>query len=490
MGDDLGEAERPSPARSPAPGTISAHGVQHLGFDLQSIESFYSLDAELTTAAWASSTDDASEARDEDLDTAWTCEVKVDSSCALSVQFPQASMVTAIRLYAAGSPGQRERGEVARISQLRLHTDDGYVDIDLPEGRAHRSVLFDEPVSTHDLSLEVLATHGMSAQDRIAIAEIEIYGIEGAPREGLNLDPRDAYVDSGANAWHEREHDSALRPSFLGFVDAVGQRRSFTRGTAIYGRRGDDYLLIENIRQTDCDTNKGSYVLLDQRSRMVYSLGDMGGAGGSVYRHMEGKGFFVGHVDRETIASRGITEVAGRLKWADSSAHLEPVEQLERWGVDAQALARGGRRASVLPPGCQRISAGPPELAEASEYSDWVECAIDGDRHAYLGSDTCGEGWGVILVDDQGELLAHEGHDEHANRGMRFLRSASGLLVEVQGAGSEESRVLRIHGGGIETFGSGTTLAVRPPSHCGCGDEFVNLRAPEDLGADDYTETC
>ncbi len=482
-------------AKAPAP--IAGQGVKSLGFRLDKITHLFSLAATAKTPDWgAPGQGEAKLARDDELDTAWQCKFGEAKPCVLGLALPEQAKVEALRMYVAAGPRYRDYTKHPRVAKVRVHTVAGYVDASLPDGANHVYVRFEAPINTQFLALEVLDTHAGKSDALVHIAEIEIYGTDGAPRQPIELDPDYAWAGWETTAWSTSSAAHTIRHVFLHFArpDAPGSppsSRRLLRATAVFGEVGDDYLLFERLYGTDCAEVRGSYVLFDKRNRMFYPLGELGGAATPVYRHADGRGFAVGWVGDGVFTAKGVVEEAGELKWKRppkvAPEHGDAL--LREWGFELEPLARA-QPISAAVPGCHRAAAGElAVLASAAKFSqastedpaNWLVCSV-GDDTLYA-SAPCGHSARAYQL-SAGKLVGkHEGKHDDA-RGLRLRRVGDRLMVELSSKSGDSGVLLWAEPGQLIELDDAAGLFVRPPSTCSeCDDEWSNPTAPSEAFA-------
>lgn len=485
-------------ARSPAASPIAGKGAKSLGYNLDKIAHLFSLAATAKIPDWgAQGHGEAKLARDDDLDTAWRCEFSEqpaggDASrpCVLGLALPEQAKVEVLRLYTAAGPRYRDYAGHPRVAKVRVHTEAGYVDASLADGANHAYVRFDAPIETQWLAIEVLETHAGKDDALVHLAEVEVYGTDGAPRQPIELDPDFAWVGWETTTWSASANDHTIRQVFLHFSrpsatpDVPPSSRRLLRASAVFGRASDDYLLFERLHGTDCDRTRGSYVLFDKRNRMHYPLGELGGAGANVYRHAAGRGFAVGWIGDGVFTVKGVVEEAGMLEWRrpPSQPPLNGEAQLREWGFETEPLARAQAIGEAIP-GCHRATAGELDpLLTAAKFMqvgaehprDWLVCTV-GDDTLYA-SAACGKRARAYQLEDGKLIGKHESKHEHA-RALRLRRVGDRLLVELSAAG-DNSTLLWAEPGRLLELGSHASLFVRPPAACSeCDDNWPNPTA-------------
>ncbi|PRP95541.1 hypothetical protein ENSA5_38240 [Enhygromyxa salina] len=485
--------------KSSAASSVSAKGAKGLGFSIEKISHLFALKATAKVPEWgARGEGEAKLTRDDDLDTAWRCEFGGDAPCVLGLALPEKAKVEVLRLYTATGPRYRDYKGHPHVARVRVHTDAGFVEADLPEGANHAYVRFAAPVETQSLAIEVLGVHEGNKDKQIHLAEVEVYGTEGVPRPPITLDPSLAWVGWETTTWGGADLDHKIRQLFVYFArdgedgEDGPPRRRFARATAVFGQLGDDYALFERLYGTKCEGASGNYMLFDKRNRMYYALGELGGAGAEVYRHAAGRGFAVGWMNDEgQFTVKGVVEEGGKLKWKrpPKAGVADGRAQLSAWGFDPDPLDRGVEHGGAVA-GCHRGGAGELEpviaaakLATGGELDPaaWMICSVGGDT--LYASAPCGGHARAYQLDGAGKLIGeHESKDADA-RGLRLRRSGDQLFVELSSKQGDSSSLYLAEPGRLVELERNGGLAVRPPSTCGvCEDAWLNPEAPASEG--------
>jgi hypothetical protein len=474
------------------PLAVKAKGSKSLPSSLKKIQHLYALAATAKQPEWgASGTGEPKLSRDDDLDTAWVCNHGQATTCVLGLALPEPAKVEIVRVYGAGGPRFRDYNGHPRMKKVRVHTDAGYVDVDLPDGANHAYVLFDTPVETQTLALELLDVHKGKTDSAAHFAEVEIYGTEGAPRTPIVLDPAQAWVSWETTAWDEgKTGKHTIRQTFVEFLrpeSEVGKpplTRRFMRATGVYGKAGDDYLLFERLFSTDCTEIEGSYLLFDRRNRMFYPLVDLGGAGAPVYRHKDGRGFASGWIDGDRFTVKGIVEEAGELKWKRPPKELpeDPLAQLAEWGFETTPISRGGALTDSTP-GCGKPTAADLDaMAKAAKLpmggefdpAQWLECGAGNDT-LYVNA-VCDAPAQAYLVGVANALTGKYASKDPDSRGFRVRRiddQGTSMLLELSGEKGDSGVVYFVDAGVWHQLDKAGGLFVRPPSTCvACKDEW------------------
>ena len=477
--------------KADAAATVKAKGAKNMGFSIDKIAHLFALDATLKVPGWgAAGEGEVALGQDDDMDTAWRCEVGQDKPCVLGLALPEAAKVEAVRLYTAAGPRWRDYKAHPRLAEVRVHTDAGYVDVKLADGANHTYVRFADPVETQSLALEVLSTHEGNKDAVLGFAEVEVYGTDGVPRPPMALDPAEAWLNWETTTWGK----GTIRQLFVYQAQPGGggeegpARRRIARATGIFGHAGDDYALFERLNGTTCETADGSYVLFDKRSRMYYPLGDLGGAAAEVYRHSLGHGFAVGWRNDEgefTIA--GVVEEEGKLrrKRPPKDGVDNGDAQLREWGFETKPLSRGESLTGVVA-GCHRAGGGelspvesvaPPEAD--MDPSKWMVCNV-GDTTVFA-SAPCG-GYALAYQMDSSDKITGEYESKNQDaRGLRLRRSGDALYLELSSQDGDSSTLYLASPEAFVQLERNGGLAVRPPSECrACSDAWINPYAFDD----------
>jgi hypothetical protein len=484
-------------ARATSPATITASGSKSLGFNLDKISHLFALAATAKVPAWGASTDGAGDAgaaklaRDDDLDSAWRCEFGGAKPCVLGLALPEPAKVEALRVHVAAGPGFREYLAHPRIAKVRVHTAAGYLDAELADGANHAYVRFDAPIETQQLALEVLDVYPGKADARVQVAEIEIYGTDGVPRQPIELDPSYAWLSWETTTWAASAAGHTIRQVFVNFAqpgldgEPPSSKRWF-RASAVFGRGDDDYLLFERLHGTDCVATRGSYVLFDKRNRMFYPLGDLGGAAAEVYRHANGRGFAVGWIADGLFTIKGVVEEAGELTWkrppAQAPADLVSARALlQEWGFEQTPLARAQPQAAGLSgaiAGCRSANTVELELlarvaklerGAIADPSAWLACSVGPDT--LFATAACGQRQPARAYQmAAGALVGSLVSDGPDTRGLRLRRVGDRLLVELSRLDGDSSSLVWAEPGQLVELGGGARagagLFVRPPAGC------------------------
>lgn len=500
--------------KATTPLAFAAKGGKSLPNSLAKIQHLYALAATAKQPDWgAPGTSEPKLSRDDDLDTSWTCEFGQANACVLGFALPESAKVEILRIYAAAGPRFRDYTGNPRVDELRVHTDAGFVDVSLPDGANHAYVIFDKPVETQTIALELLGVHAAKSSKLAHFADVEIYGSEGVPRAPIALEASQAWVSWETTAWDEgKSGKHTIRQTFVEFLrpDALSSPRDpatppasrrFTRATGVYGKDGDDYMLFEKLYGVGdaCGEIEGSYLLFDRRNRMFYPLHDLGGAGAPVYRHREGRGFAVGWIDAERFTVSGVVEKAGKLEWkrAPKQAPEDPMALLAEWGFETTPMSRGGTLEQP-PGGCSKAtSEGIARLIKAAKLplggeidpAQWLSCASGSDT--LFASAVCNATPQAYLVGSSDGLLGKWTHKQPDARGLR-VRAVGGVdarLVELSTGQGASSVLYWVEQGSFAQLEKAGGIVVRPPKTCTpCADEWGALPVEDETGETGGTE--
>jgi len=357
-------AEVPVGARSELPSTdfkatsksaVAAKAHKELGYRAApAMKGIYGLQGRPAAVSWAAAAEGEESLQDDDLNTAWTCRPDSQHGCAIGFELPQASPVKVVRIWGAAGPKWNQYQATPRPALVRLHSDAGYVDVQLPDGAGFRYVVFAKPIETQRLVLEVLGTHGGTQGKEIAIAEFEVFGTSGDRRAPLDVDSESVGLFHERNPWIERSGNYVIRHVFLTEGEGDEQRR-FARGTAMLGKKGDRLLLIEDWMAYACTPPEGGnlreYSVLDQKSRLVYSLPAQAEA--PILRHPQGLGFAFPNGEKSWFAVIEGDDV--RI------ASTNTATQLAELGFENAGEAKRSANHVDLPSGCAGNGTAPSE---------------------------------------------------------------------------------------------------------------------------------
>ena len=484
--------------RAEAAGSAQAKAEKSMGFKIAPLTGLYALAAAPAVPSWgASSSGDAAAIRDDDLRTTWACETGGDKPCVVGVAFAERSSVKAIRFFGASGPNWRDYKGAGRIKKARIHTDGGHYELGFKDGAQHHYVVFDAPIDTQTVTLEVLELHKGNKTQTAHVAELEVYGGSGPKRPPLDLDPAQMFVTFETEAWKEGSAGGTIRLAFLEDARGAAAQR-LMRGTALYGNKGDRYLLVEKLFGTDCTSYNGSYILLDQQTRMFYPLGKLGGMAGQVFAHGSGLGFAIVGPDGAPEAQRAITLEGEELKIRRPSRKTKEDAAAARaeWGVGDDPLPRGPE---ALPAGCvagDNKDAKLDALVELEGFeeidpSHFVVCDLGEGNTAIVGNTPqCSKSWIVAVVDADGEI-AHQRRPKKADgRGVRVAKlDGVGLVVEATKKDGASADLLTVAPDGIETWQRGASLVVRAPGSCNaCDDALLGGSAKIERGDGEEAE--
>ena len=438
-----------------------AKGGTDMGFKISGLSELYALEAALDAAPWGASSDsDPALMRDDNVATAWLCKREAQKRCAIAVHLSEDASLAAVRLYAP------------RVKRLRVHTREGFVDVELPEAQTHTYALLGQRVRTRYVGVEVLEAWG-AAKKPIEVAEIEVYGDAGTARAGLDIDPARAYVVHERDPWRKRGEEYEASPAFIELVDAAGGTTRFAHGTALVGRRGDRFLLIERITAARCGSATATFFLLDTHTRMVAPLGALSGGGSSVFRHQGGTGLALGYADDRTSELSGVVladDATYVRKKTPARQDRRSADTFAAWGFDREPLLRGGM---PVEDACTPVKVSEPGRRV------W-RCSLASKHVAQLSDDTrCGKTWNIEVVGPDGASVATASGKGRGSHLWVSKIEPGELLVEAALDG-RPSQVFRLTESGIQAL-EGTALALRvpPPCRSSCQVRFLNPGAPE-----------
>ncbi|MFV8749847.1 hypothetical protein ACNOYE_04800 [Nannocystaceae bacterium ST9] len=525
-GDSKGSADTGTPSDPAIPGTetddpralalavtqaktplaIKAKAGKALPSSLKKIQHLYALAASAKQPEWgATGEGEPKLSRDDDLDTAWTCKTGQATNCVLGFALPEPAKIEIVRIYGAAGPRFRDYTGHPRLGKVRVHTDAGFVEVTLPDGANHAYVLFDQPVETQTLAIELLDVHKGKTDPSAHFADVEIFGTEGVPRTPIMLDPSQAWVSWETTAWDDGPQGKyTIRQTFIEFMRSEGPvaandpakpplSRRFLRATGVYGKAGDDYLLFERMFASTCDESEGSYLLFDRRNRMFYPLVDLGGIGAPVYRHREGRGFAAGWIDGERFTVKGIVEEAGELHWKRPPKQLpeDPLALLSEWGFETTPISRGGRLAEP-PAGCGKadaaaidrlLTAAKLPLGGEIDPASWLTCKVGTDTlFVSAMCDAPAQAYSISATDTLVGKFVSKTAD---SRGFRLRRTEVGesLLLELTTEQGASSLLYWVDAGSFAQLEKAGGLLVRPPTGCpACTDEWGAIDESAETG--------
>jgi hypothetical protein len=279
-----------------------------------------------------------------------------------------------------------------------------------------------------------------------------------------------------AERWRHQQGDFGgyfvARPSWLQLVRDDGSGPRIARGDAIFGHRGDRLLLVRRLRQTDCTTTEGSFVVLDQKTRLWLDVGPLGGLDRPVYRHAQGLGFRVGDpapgvpaheigLARDVIAARPVTVAsAGYSERPDA-------------GDAAATIALPGppcRRAAKHDLARLPRARGEPPFVGRAAIDRWISCDTGKGGSVLLsGPASCPGGWGVYSLDRAGRLVDHAWSKTPDARGPRAASIAGRLVIELDRRGGDEAELWGVDDRGkLVLLEQGVGFSAPWPGACAC----------------------
>jgi hypothetical protein len=488
---DVGTARPPGPLeRARLKLTYVTKDARHMGFNLRTLAETYALAGAVEVPEWSDPGEgDLLDTRDDDLDTGWRCTPSRETTCAFGIHFPEPATVTMVRLWAMGPTSDGPKSH-PRLEEIRIHTDEGYSDVLYADEEDFAFAIFGRPITTRQLTIEVVAVHEGKKSAALSLGDIEVFGEAGAAREPLVLDPSIAVVRPGGDAWRKTGMTHVLERSFVDLVRPDGTLRRFAPGSALLGRPGDRIVLLEQLLQTVCKVQQGRYFAIDTQTRVWLPLGDLGGIPGDVYAHDKGQGFAVGYADLDLARLQGVfLQAETYVRTKTNRMERQPyTETFATWGVSDGALPRGGFVTSAPLAPCRAATA--EDLApmaksrggKAPAADRWLACDLGREHAALLTSGgECGSGWEILVLGPKGRAVAQrKGTGKSGGSRLRVRSSEElGLFVEV-GDGTEITRTFVVRSDDIVDLPEGTALAQRPPAACRkrCDDEFPNPRGP------------
>lgn len=466
-----------------APGKAKSAG--QLGFDLAALSNLYAVDGTPLAASWgAAGTGDPAAMRDDDLGTAWRCptpaaSTDVSTHCVAGLSFAGPVTLHSVRLFAAAGPKWNDYRAHPRPKRVRLHTDAGWFDVALEDGSAHHYINLATPVTTRTLAIEVLELHAGKKKPELWFAELEAFGSAGPTRPPLQLDPSRVVISFETEAWKTEGSGNAIRIAFAEELAAeTGARRRLMRATAIHGDADDRFLVVERRFGTDCTTDRGSYLLLDRATRVLFPLGDKAEVPAAVTLRADGLGaMFVR--DAEPEHARALVYEGEQLvRHQPKTKAGETAEQLAaRLAFVGAAATRGGVEPGAAMGTCVAGTTDEALVGRIGTALDVLNlhgaqasiCPLPDGSKAVVGTDgaACGPRWYAAVVAPSGEIIAQNLAGEGDGDGAHFMPMADlGVVLEGTRAGGATSDLWRLDAKGITMIVKGGALAVRDPKMC------------------------
>ncbi|MEM9453568.1 MAG: hypothetical protein AAGF11_05285 [Myxococcota bacterium] len=454
---------------------------EHMGFDLARLSKLQALAGAIEVPEWSDpGQGTARMVRDDDLRTAWVCELAPEQSCAIGIHFPRTAEVDAIRLFAA-TPAKQS---YARPKVVRIHTDEGWAEAKLANEDGLWSVQLGEPVRTRNLTVEVMEAYDDAP---VHLAELEIYGRNGTPRPPLTIDLSRRVVSFQTPVWRKKSRTHTAGKAFAEQVDVDGRLRRLFPGTALIGRPGARLLLLERADWSTCNDHQGTYSLLDTQTRVMVPLGDMGGFAGQVFAHTQGLGFAMGRIDGDDPEVQGAV-LDGASYERRSISRLErrePRDLLAAWDISDKPLERADALPMGDPPtGCEPaeaevVAALLPRLPRRTKIpaKHWRACTLGSGASLLLSTGgSCGKEWHMAVVDAEGELVeAHSG--KHSGSHFRLRRVDQETILVEHWGNADDPRLFQADEGSLVQVEGAVGFSMRPPVGCRkrCDIELADL---------------
>jgi hypothetical protein len=484
---------------------LPGHGSASMGFRVDKLAAVYALAGAIEVPPWSAPHEGGPRTmRDDDIDTAWTCVPSGEDRCAVGMHFPSVAKAHSIRLFAA----TQDFEFYPRPKRVRVHTEAGFTDVLLADTNAPQFIEFAEPVVTRNLIIEVLEVFPGSAKEpKIHITDLEVFGVAGVAREPLELDPSTAVVVPTISPWRKAARATYDRTEmFVHWTDSEGNLHRLVEGTALRGRKGDRLLLIERVSgQGECDAPRGTFFMLDTKTRVTAPLGDLDGVGGDTFRAADGQGIVIGYQGKLDTQLNGIFAEPGKYRRRQTPfrADLRAGEDyFEEWKLDAQKLRREppalnesiegctiGDEALVAELNAAKEAAAPKKRRrkpkkrrgdpEGDRPAAWQICELsDGARAFITDNGPCGASWEMTVLGSDGTIVATQsGKGERSF--LRVARLGDNMLVQV-GDGTDQTSVWRATAEGLTEVAPRGMFALQPPAICreNCLEPFPNPNAP------------
>ncbi len=484
---------------------LPGRGATSLGFRIDQLASVYALAGAIEVPSWSAPSEGSPRLlRDDDLDTAWTCIPNADERCAIGMNFPSTAKVHSLRVFGAAL----EYTTYPRPKRLRVHTEAGFTDALLADTNEPQFVLFAQPVVTRNLVVEVLEVFpGTAKVPQIHLSDFEVYGVAGVAREPLDIDPGTTVTVPSSTPWRKAGRATFDRQEmFLHWVDGDGNLHRFAEGSALRGTKDDRILLIERLSgQGECDAPRGTFFMLDTKTRVTAPLGDLDGVGGDTFRAVDGQGIAVGYKGKLDTKLNGIFSDDGKYRRRQTPFRLDlrtGHDYFEEWGLDTHLVRREPPALNESIEGCTlgtedvlaeleaaRAAANPKKRKkkprrrrgdeEANRPAAWQVCTLPGGARAFITDHgPCGAFWEMTVLDANGAVIASETKKSERSF-LRVARKDDNLLVQV-GDGSDTTSIWRVSPEGITEIAPGAMFAVQPPAACreNCLEPFPNPGAP------------
>jgi hypothetical protein len=466
--------------QSTAAATGKAKSEGQLGFDLAKLSELYALEGTPLAGTWgAEGTGELAAVRDDDLLTAWECPHTALRHCVAGLSFAEPVTLSSLRLFAAAGPKYNDYRAHPRPKNIRVHTDAGWYDVKLGDGSTQNYINLTPAPTTKTVAIEVMDVHAGKKKPTIWFADLEAYGTSGPKRPALALDPSRVVISFETEAWKPEGTNNTIR---IAFADELrtgeAKPRRFMRATAIHGQADDRFLVIERRFGTDCVAHRGSYLLLDRETRVLFPLGDKGAVPASVTLRSDGLGAMFVRAEDPDRGKALVYEDDEVKRHSPKAKAGETTKQLAaRLAFVDAAVTRGGSQPGAAPAGCV---AGMSDTAlvdrvgtaigltglRASEASI---CTIEGGSRVVVGTDgaACKPRWFAAVLGPAGEVVASNVAPEGDADGAHFAAMPGiGVILEGTRAAGATSDLYALDAAGIRMIVKGGALAVREPLAC------------------------
>ncbi|MBN2343471.1 MAG: hypothetical protein JXX29_04725 [Deltaproteobacteria bacterium] len=240
---------------------------------------WYGIDA---TPVSSSNRGRALNARDDNLLTAWTCDMSKDSACVYTLRMSQPADICAIRLFATVGSDQQSAQQQGYTKTMNVHTDQGVTTVELLRRYNYQYIVFPNCVSTQVVSLQAIDSHLPADSAEMALSEVELLGTRGAKRSPMELTDDPIVTVTDHSFWVSKtEHcdncvyqGSSATPAWLEQIDSHGNRRRMVQGHRSIATHSKRFILTSRTTSEYCPGacayTTQNHTLIDTWNRTMY----------------------------------------------------------------------------------------------------------------------------------------------------------------------------------------------------------------------------
>lgn len=363
--------------------------------------------------------------QDDNLLTHVECAVGSESPCVIEIRLPAICLVKGLRFFGGRGTSRKDYLEGGRIKQLRVRTADAVGEATLDDHWDFTWVMFDAPVKTQFVRVEILSVYGKKRTSAVSIAEFDVLGESGTSRPPLRVDWHRVYTKTDGNFWRGNK----FQDSWIEQIDVKGNRQRLFRGTVVHGRRNRRYLIAQRFVRAECPGamyyQDSRYTLIDTQHRMFYALQLRVQGALEISSRQNGEGFFIKgyslNDDLEIYQTLTFDDGVVRLDDLDTASTVSISKALAELGFSRDVLRYGTGKEElygVVRP-CKSMGRLTASLKKRAAVAlgwtlddvstvSWEKCTLPDGRAVYLLGHMCDENSPVSVLIEQpaGEIRA------------------------------------------------------------------------------------